>query len=99
MYVYNYRTFDRFDRPVLSFAVLADERPGWRPSRYGYNGGGFTLAMRFPTAKLLDYRRRWVALEASTNPFATVVMAHLQARATRRRPRERRAWKERLTFR
>jgi predicted ATPase len=27
------------------------------------------------------------------------VMAHLQARATRRRPRERLAWKERLTFR
>jgi hypothetical protein len=62
-------------------------------------GGGFALAMRFPTVKLLDYRRRWPALEASPNPFATVVMAHLQARATRRRPRERLAWKERLTFR
>lgn len=36
--------------------------------------------------KLGDYRRRWAELEASHNPFAVVVMAQLQARATQRRP-------------
>jgi hypothetical protein len=34
--------------------------------------------------KLLDYRTDWVTLEASHNPFATVVMAHLTAQETRR---------------
>src|SRR5439155_12579422 len=74
MFVYNYRTYDRFRRPVLSFAVLADERSRWRPRRFGYDGGGFDLAMRFPIAKLVDYRRRWDELEASANPFAIAVM-------------------------
>jgi hypothetical protein len=31
MYVYNYRLFDRYDRPVVSLAVLADASPTWRP--------------------------------------------------------------------
>src|SRR5438067_7894790 len=31
MHVYNYRTYDQFRRPVLSYAVLADERNSWRP--------------------------------------------------------------------
>jgi Domain of unknown function (DUF4351) len=39
---------------------------------------------------------RWDALEASDNPFATAVMAHLQARATRRNPESRLQWKLRL---
>ncbi len=29
MYVYNYRLYDRYRRPVASLAVLADEQPGW----------------------------------------------------------------------
>src|SRR5438445_9033415 len=37
MYVYNYRLFDRYNRPVASFAVLGDERPSWRPERFGYS--------------------------------------------------------------
>src|SRR5207249_824348 len=89
MYEYNRRIQDRYGHPVVSMAVLTDDRAGWRPDRYIYNELGFALDVRFPIAKLLDYRRRWEALEASANPFATVVMAHLEARATRRRPRAR----------
>ena len=36
MYVYNYRLFDRYNRPVASFAILADTEPGWRPSEFHY---------------------------------------------------------------
>jgi len=39
--------------------------------------------------KLRAYRERWAELEASDNPFATVVMAHLQSHATRRRLNQR----------
>jgi len=87
MYVYNYRIFDRYDRPVVSLAVLCDASSRWRPRRYGYTLWGFQVGMTFPVVKLRDYQAHWPELEVSTNPFATVVMAHLQTRATRRRPR------------
>jgi hypothetical protein len=35
---------------------------------------------RFPVVKLLDYEDRREELEASTNPFSLVVLAHLEAR-------------------
>lgn len=36
MYVYNNRIFDRYRRRVVSLAILADERPSWRPTEYTY---------------------------------------------------------------
>jgi hypothetical protein len=54
------------------------------------------VGIEFPVVKLRDYAARWDALEASDNPFAMVVMAHLQARATRRDPEGRLQWKLRL---
>lgn len=36
LFTYNYRLFDRFDRPVASLAVLADDSPSWRPSGFGF---------------------------------------------------------------
>jgi hypothetical protein len=52
--------------------------------------------MTFPSAKVLDYAGREAELEADSNPFAKVVLAHLKALQTRRDPEERRAWKFRL---
>ena len=82
MYVYNYRLYDRYRRRVASLAILGDERPGWRPTQFGYELWGCEVGLRFPTVKLLDYRARWSELEASRNPFAVVVMAHLKALET-----------------
>ncbi len=53
----------------------------------------------FPTVKLREYNQRWGELEASANPFATVVMAHLKAQSTRKKPEERYRWKLRLVRR
>lgn len=86
MFVYNYRTFDRYDCPVASLAVLTDTSHAWRPTQYRYRLWGCEMGIRFRVVKLRDYRQRWAALEASRNPFAVVVMAHLQAQATRRHP-------------
>ena len=36
MYVYNYRSFDKYNKQVASFAVLGDDNPHWRPQSYGY---------------------------------------------------------------
>jgi hypothetical protein len=96
MYVYNYRIFDRYDQEVISLAILADEDPAWRPSRYGYGRWGFRAGIEFPIVKLLDYAPHWQALEADPNPFATVVLAHLKTVETRGAPADRRAWKVRV---
>jgi hypothetical protein len=96
MYVYNYRLFDRYNREVVSLAVLGDENPMWRPEKFGYSRWGFQTGIQFPTVKLLDYDARLEALEYELNPFATVVLAHLKTLQTRRDETERHAWKIRL---
>jgi hypothetical protein len=96
MHVYNYRIFDRYDKEVISLAILADDDPNWRPTRFGYGRWGFRTGTEFPVVKLLDYAPQWQALEADPNPFATVVLAHLKTLETSQDPAERRAWKVRL---
>ncbi|MFN7661749.1 MAG: hypothetical protein ACK5P3_27170, partial [Dolichospermum sp.] len=93
MYIYNYRSFDLYHKPVISLAVLGDERNNWRPNAYGYSLGGCEVSLKFPIAKLLDYESRWQELEASDNPFAIIVMAHLKTKATTGNLSEREQWK------
>jgi len=97
MYVYNYRIYDKFRFPVVSLAVLTDERPTWRPASFGYKRWGFRLEMEFPMTKLLDYNDM-ATLENNPNPFAIVVMAHLKVLETRHAPHERIEWKWHLTM-
>jgi hypothetical protein len=89
MFRYNYRIFDRYGRFVVSLGVLGDTRQEWRPDRFEEELWGCALSLRFPAIKLLDFRERWTELEASRNPFAVVIMAHLKAQETRRAPRTR----------
>ncbi len=96
MYVYNYRVFDRYNRPVASLAVLADDDPNWRPDEYRRSLFDCEASLRFQHVKLLDFAAHEAVLEASTNPFATVVLAHLKARETRGDPVGRHGWKLRL---
>ena len=96
VYIYHYRTFDRFRRPVVSLALLCDDDRSFHPKGYTSGTWGCSLHLDFPTAKLLEYNNRWDELEASRNPFAVVTMAHLKAQATRSRPEERFHWKIRL---
>ena len=90
---YNYRIFDRFDRKVASLAILADENPTWRPAHYSYELWGSKAGLWFPSVKLLEYKEKWQELEASTNPFASVVMAHLKAVETAGDNEKRYHWK------
>ena len=99
MFVYNYRIYDRYKRSVASLAVLGDERISWRPNQFGYQLFGCEVGFKFPVVKLLDYQEQWSELEASRNPFATVVMAHLKAIETRNNRPLRKQWKLTLTKR
>jgi hypothetical protein len=96
MYVYNYRLFDRYNRRVASLAVLADESSTWRPDRFGYELWGCSEEFRFPVVKLLDYQDQVSELEASRNPFAAAVLAHLKTQETSRDAEARQYWKLRL---
>ena len=96
MYVYNYRLFDRYNRTVVSLAVLADDNPKWRPVRYRSSLWGCTAGIEFPAVKLLDFGTDETALERDANPFALLVLAHLKTQQTRGNPESRRAWKMRI---
>jgi hypothetical protein len=36
MYIYNYRIYDRYKKPVVSLAILADEKEAWESVRTEY---------------------------------------------------------------
>ena len=93
MYVYNYRTYDRYRRPVASLAVLTDESVSWRPDRFGYEIWGCEVSLRFPVVKILDYNKREENLLRDKNPFALIVLSHLKAMDTRNDPEGRTRWK------
>jgi len=93
MFLYNLRIFDKFAKPAISLAILCDTDSTWRPNQYSYSYPDCSLVFRFGTVKLLDYQNRWTELEASDNPFATVVMAHLKTQQTSKQPGERKNWK------
>lgn len=96
MFVYHYRLFNRYNREICSLAILADDRPHWRPNSFGYDVWGCRLQFEFPIVKLLDWLPRLPELEADPNPFAAIVAAHLLAQQTRHDAAGRRANKMRL---
>jgi hypothetical protein len=96
MYIYNYRSFDKYNREVVSFAVLGDDNPRWRPDNFSYDRWGCRAGLWFPVVKLLDYAERLEELEENPNPFAVVVLAHLGTVRTRQDQDERYAAKVRL---
>ena len=83
MFIYNYRLFDRYQRPIASMAVLGDNNAGWLPQGFAYEALGCELGFRFPVAKLLRYAGQEAQLEADPNPFALLTLAYLHTRATR----------------
>ncbi|MBF0262472.1 MAG: DUF4351 domain-containing protein, partial [Magnetococcales bacterium] len=94
MYVYQYRAYDLYQVPVVGVAVLADDDSGWRPDEYRYDLWGTRQSYRFTAIKLIDIPSE--DLENSTNPFACVTLAHIQAKQTRHRPEARYQAKRRL---
>jgi hypothetical protein len=96
MFEYHYRIFDSYRQPVASFAVLADDNPNWKPDRLTYNLWGCCLDFRFPIVKLTDLAKDSVTLEQSDNPFAVIILAHLESMKSRGDAEQRRIGKIRL---
>ena len=96
MFVYNYRIFDRYDRPVASLGVLADKNKHWKPASYGYTVLGCTHTINFPVAKLTDYEERLDELLESDNVFGWITAAHILTQKTKKQDQERYEAKLRL---
>lgn len=89
MFVYNYRIYDRYRRPVASMAILVDEHVNWRPDYFCYSVLGSETSIRFPIAKLTDYHDQLEALKASENSFAIVTATHILTQQTRKNDHKR----------
>ena len=89
MFVYNYRIYDRYDKPVASLAVLADEHANWRPDYFSYGVLGSETSIRFPIAKLTDYHDKVNELLTADNSFAIVTATHILTQRTRKNDEER----------
>ncbi len=74
-------------------AILCDAKSSWRPTRYAAKTPGSAVQFDFTAVKLLDYQTQWAQLEASRNPFAIVVMAHLKTQEIKRDASDRQAGK------
>ena len=96
MFVYFYRIRDKYNKPLVSIAVLGDSNRNWRQSKFSEDMFGCRVDFQFPIVKLLDYASDIDGLERSENVFATVVLAHLMTLQTASAPVERQRWKLRL---
>jgi hypothetical protein len=96
MFVYYYRITDRYNDAPVSLAVLGDDRANWRPDEYVRERFGCKLSLAFRTIKLLDWLDLCPELEASANPAALVVVAHLESLVTGENQEVRRQAKWRL---
>ena len=79
MFTYAYRIFDRYERAIVSCAILTDNQKTWRPNYYKIGLAGSYLASKFLTVKLLDFAPQWHSLEKSSNPFACIIVSQLAA--------------------
>jgi predicted transposase YdaD len=81
MFRYFIRIFDRFGRPPVSLAILADPGRGWWPGAYEYAVAGCSMTFRYATCRLAELDLGpWIA---AGNPVARVIQAHRLAQQTR----------------
>jgi len=96
MFIYHYRLYDKYRKPIASLALLTDDRTNWRPDNFGYDVCGCQLKLRFPIAKLIDWSSSDEQLADNHNPFAFITRAHLKTMSTRHQPLQRYSHKRQL---
>jgi hypothetical protein len=71
MFTYNYRSFDKFNRPIAAIAILTDDQENYRPSFYQQKTCRTTMRYDFDTYKILDYPPNH--FDTIDNPFSVVM--------------------------
>ena len=97
MFFYNHKSRDARGVQVASLAALTEGDARFRPDRFQDSLWGCSIDFRFPVAKLLDWDspERWRQLETGDKVFALLVMAQINAKASRD-AETRKTWKFRL---
>jgi hypothetical protein len=90
MFTYGYRIYDKYQKPIVSCAVLTDEQKNWRPNFYKVGLAGSYLSSEYLVVKLIDYQEKLKELDASMNPFASVIWTQLEALKSKLKPDEQR---------
>ena len=80
MFIYYYRIRDRYQKPVISLAVLTDTQPSFRPNHYSDSIAGCSIRFEFETVKLLDWQDKTEELLQHDNPFGLLIAAQLTAK-------------------
>ena len=94
MFRYFIRIFERYDKPIVSMAIVTGPA-SWKPSRnFELKNYGSGVEFEYLLFRLSDYERE--ALLADDNPMALVVLAAQDAERHRRRYRGRYDVKRRL---
>jgi len=77
MFVYNCRLVERYNKTVVSLAVLADENPNWRPPFSGGNCGAVLRNFVFLSSScspkrpgLMNWRRTTIRLPGLCSPIS-----------------------------
>jgi hypothetical protein len=96
MYLYHNRIMELYGQHPISVAILADDSPNWRPTRYEWAKAGCQVVHQFNAIKLWDWHNRIDELLASDNIIGLAVVAHLQSHLTVDDITERYRWKRRL---
>lgn len=71
MFTYYYRIFDKYQKPIVAFAILSDDNQQFQANSFHQELFGTKLHYEFNKYKILDQSDE--ALIASNNPFAMVV--------------------------
>lgn len=80
MFIYYYRIRDRYQKPVISLALLTDTQPSFRPKHYSDTIAGCSIRFEFETVKLLDWQDKTDQLLQHDNPFGLLIAAQLTAK-------------------
>lgn len=96
LYIYNYRIFDRYNKEVITLAILTDENDKFRPHKYEVKRWGFRLGFEFPIIKIIDFKDKIKNIEKSVNPFAVVTLTYLRLMETKNDNNKKLFWKKTL---
>lgn len=89
MFTYHYRIYDKYGQHPVSLAVLADDNERWLPTGYRVDSWGCRLQLDFRMVKLLAFETALASLQANTNPFAILTVAHILTKRTKKKPQDR----------
>jgi len=72
MFQYYTRIWDKYDKPIVAFAIFTDSEPGFHPHAFEQSFLGTSLCYKFNTYKVMDQVE--TALAENPNPFAAVAL-------------------------